>query len=253
MAKVAAWLGLGAMNVPRILAAAALLAVPVAARAEGASGLYSAVTLTSDYRFQGASNSEDHAAVQGNVHYFRPDGWYAGLFASQVDFNDPGHTTYELDFYGGRNLEFEGGRTEVKLQVMRSIFPDNATFGPTYDFWTFQAGARRRFGKLTAGGLAAFVPEGSYRSGKVWRIEAQADYALTPRLTLKALAGDQWGGRGHTRAYWSLGPSFTWKALTLEARYVGTDRTRANCGFSPKICGPEVTASVTYALPLVLF
>jgi uncharacterized protein (TIGR02001 family) len=232
-----------------LLAAAA----PAAAWAAGPSGLYSAVTVTSDYRYQGVSNSDDHAALQGVVHYFRPDGWFLGVFGSQVDFRDPGHTSYELDLYGGKTLRLDDGRTELKLQVMRSIFPDNATPGPTYDFWTFQAGAGRQLGKLKLGGLAAFVPEGSYRSGKVWRLEGQADYAAAPHVTLKALVGDQWGGRGHTRAYWSLGPSLAWRQLTFDLRYVGTDRSRADCGFRPKTCDDTVTASVTYALPLVLF
>lgn len=230
-----------------------LAAAPAAARAADGSGLYTAVSATTDYRYQGVSNSDDHAALQGVLHYFRPDGWYLGAFASQVNFRDPGRTSYELDLYGGKTLRLDGGRTELKLQVMRSIFPDNATPGPTYDFWTFQAGATRHIGKLTVGGLAAFVPEGSYRSGKVWRLEGQADYAVSPHLTLKALVGDQWGGRGHTRAYWSLGPSFVWKQLTFDLRYVGTDRGRSHCGYLPKICDDTVTASVTYALPLVLF
>jgi uncharacterized protein (TIGR02001 family) len=235
------------------LAAALAAAVPAAAHAAGVSGLYSALTVTSDYRYQGVSDTDGAAALQANLHYFRPDGWYAGAFASQVDFKDPGHTRYELDLYGGKTLALDGGKSELKLQVMRSVFPDNATPGPTYDFWTFQASARRQVGKLAVGGLAAFVPEGSYRSGKVWRVEGQADYAVAPHLALKALAGEQWGGRGHTRAYWSLGPSLTWRRLTFDLRYVGTDRGRSNCGYLPKICDDTVTASATYALPLVLF
>ena len=236
---------------PALALCALLLSAPSVAQA-AASGVYSFVAITSDYRYQGASNTAGNAAVQGVLHYFRPDGFYAGVFASQVDFKDAG-TSYELDIYGGKNFEFQGGKTELKLQAMSSTFPDNTTPGPTYDFWTFETVGKHNFGKLTASALLAFVPEGSYRSGKVWRVETEADYAVNPHLTLKALFGDQWGGRGHTRAYWSLGPSFTWKALTLDLRYVDTDRTRENCGFLPKNCDATVTATVTYALPLVLF
>jgi uncharacterized protein (TIGR02001 family) len=228
-----------------------LLAAPVVCHA-GASGVFSAVALTSDYRYQGASNTDGNAAAQLVVHYFRPDGFYAGAFASQVDFKDAG-TSYELDLYGGKNFAFDGGKTELKLQAMSSTFPDNRTSGPTYDFWTFETVGKHGFGKLTASALLAFVPEGSYRSGKVWRVETEADYAASPHLTLKALLGEQWGGRGHERAYWSLGPSLAWKALTFDVRYVDTDRTRANCGYLPKICDATVTGTVTYALPLVLF
>ncbi len=232
--------------------AGALIGSPAAAANEN-GGLFSFIDLTSDYRYQGASNSDGNAAVQGNVHYWRPDGWYAGLFASQVDFKDPGHTSYELDWYGGKNLEFQGGKTELKLQLMYTAYPDNKTFGPTYDFITYELAGKHVWGKLTTSALTAFVPEGSYRSGKVWRVETDADYALTPDLTLKAVVGDQWGGRNHTRAYWSLGAATHWKTLGFDLRYVDTDRTRANCPFLPKTCGAEVVGTLTVNLPPLIF
>src|SRR5262245_39497171 len=97
------------MNAAALCAATALLAVllpAAAARASDGGGIYSAVTLTSDYRYQGVSNSDQHQALQANVHYFRPDGWYAGIFATTVDFNDGG-TSYEIDYYGGRTLKLD--------------------------------------------------------------------------------------------------------------------------------------------------
>lgn len=230
------------------------LAVPAAARAANeAGGLFSFIALTSDYRYEGASNTDGNAAVQGNIHYWRPDGWYAGLFASQVDFKDPGHTSYELDGYAGKNLEFQGGKTELKLQAMYSAFPDNRTFGPTYDFLTGEVALKHVMGKLTGSTLLAFVPEGSYRSGKVWRGESEADYALAPNLTLKGVAGYQWGGRGHQRAYWSLGAATTWKTLGFDLRYVATDRTRANCGFLPKACDAAIVGALTVHLSPLMF
>ncbi len=232
----------------KVLAALAtiLTLAPCAGRAaDGPSGIYAALDLTSDYRFQGSSNTDGNAAVQGVLHYFRPDGWYLGVFGSQVDFKDPGKTSYELDFYGGKRFALEGGRSELKLQAMRSVFPDNATPGPTYDFWTFQASARRTWGPLALNVLGAFVPQGSYHSGKVWRVESEVDYVVSPNLSLHAIVGDQWGGRNHTRAYWSVGPQLSWKALQLDLRYVGTDRTRETCPFLPKSCDPALVATVT--------
>lgn len=239
------------MNAAPMLLALAL-ALPGAARAGDWGGIFWFVALTSDYRYQGASNTDGNAAVQGNVHYWRPDGYFAGLFASQVDFKDPGHTSYELDSYAGKNFKLDGGATELKLQAMYSAYPDNRTLGPTYDFLTLSAGARHTADKLSTGATFAFVPEGSYRSGKVWRVESTADYALTPNLTLKALVGDQWGGRGHARAYWSLGATATWKRFGFDLRYTDTDRTRANCGFLPKTCDAAVIGTLTVNLPPIL-
>lgn len=212
-------------------------------------GLFSAVMLTSDYRYEGVSNSRNHAALQGYLHWQRRDGWFAGVFATQDDFGYPGSPTYELDTYAGRNLELDGGRTELKLEAMYSAFPNNRTPGPTLNFFQAEAQARHVFGKWAATGSVAYVPEGSYRSGELWRIESGVDYALRPRLTFRALTGYQWGGRGHERTYWSLGLATSLKAVGFELRYVGNDRSPTNCGLSPKACAPAVVGAVTFNLP----
>ncbi|WP_293901260.1 TorF family putative porin [Phenylobacterium sp.] len=233
------------------LLAAALLPAPPARAAGERGGIYSAVTLVSDYRYQGVSNSDQHAAIQANVHYFRPDGWYAGVFATTVDFNDYG-TSYELDIYGGRTLTLDK-QTDLKLQVLYTTFPDNRTPGPTYDFIQGGVSLVRKAGPLTLIGQTTVVPEASYGSGKAYRAELGADYVLTPHLTLKALAGRRWIGRGSDRTYWSLGAATMWKHLTFEVRYQDSNLSRARCGYNPDICGPALTAAVTAAFPLILF
>ena len=233
------------------LLAATLPALPARAAGER-GGLYSSVTLTSDYRYQGVSSTNRHAALQGVVHYFRPDGWYAGLFASQVDYGYDQSPSYELDFYGGKTLKLNK-KTDLKLQGLYTTFPDNKTPGPTFDFIQGGVSIMRKEGPLTLTGLTTFVPAGSYGAGQVWRAEGTADYALTQRVTLKALAGRQWSERRPNRSYWSLGAAATWRFLTFEARYQDTDLSRHACGYNPDTCGPALTASVTAAFPLVLF
>ncbi|MBI1197692.1 MAG: hypothetical protein GC203_07510 [Phenylobacterium sp.] len=234
-----------------IIAAAALAFAGAARAADGPSGIYSSVTLTSDYRYQGVSNSDQHAVVQANVHYFRPDGWYAGVFATGVDFNDYG-TSYELDFYGGKTFRLDAA-TELKLSGLYTAFPDNRTPGPTYDFVQAGAALSRKSGPLTLTGTTTYVPRASYGSGEAWRVEGEADYALGPAAVVKAQAGRRWIGRGADRTYWSLGAAITWRNLTFEARYTDTNLSRARCGYNPDICGPGLSAQVTAAFPLILF
>jgi uncharacterized protein (TIGR02001 family) len=235
--------------------AALLLATPAAARAgdnPGSwGGLFSAITLTSDYRYQGVTESRGRPVTQGYVHWYRPDGFYAGVFATQVDFGYAGAPTFEIDSYAGKNFNLQNGRTELKIEGMYTSFPDNRTPGPTFDFVQFKVQGRHTAGRWTTIALASFVPEGSYRSGKVWRVEGEADYAVASRITLKALTGYEWGGRGHERTYWSLGAATTWKTLGFELRYVDNDRTRANCGFMPKACDAAVVGTLTVTLPPV--
>lgn len=198
------------------LSAALIVAAILAPAAQAQSVLYSHVTLNSDYRYQGTSSSEGHAVVQGVVHHFRPDGWYIGLFASQVDYGYAQGPDYELDFYGGKTLKLDR-KTDIKLQALVTIFPNNKTPGPTFDF--IQGGAS----------------------------------VISKSVTLRALAGHQTTEHRPDRSYWSFGGEVRWRHLIFDLRYQDTDLSKARCGFNPDICGPAVTGSVTAVLPLVLF
>jgi uncharacterized protein (TIGR02001 family) len=239
---------------PLAALAAVLLAVPSVANA-GANdwgGLFSAVVLASDYRYQGVSESRGRPVVQGYVHWWRPDGFYAGVFATQVDFGYSGAPTFEIDAYGGKNFSLDAGKTEVKLEAMYSAYPDNRTPGPTLNFVQAKVQAKHTEGAWTTIGLISYVPQGAYGSGPVARMEGETDLAISKALTAKAVLGTQGGGRGHDRTYWSLGATAVWKTLAFELRYVDTDRTRQNCGFQPKACDPAVVGTLTVSLPPLL-
>lgn len=236
-----------------LVALSALL--PNAAQAQSGSlgGLFSAVTLASDYRYQGVSESRGRPVVQGYVHWWRPDGFYLGVFATQLDFGYSAAPTYEVDIYGGKTFRLDAGKTELKLQAMSSTFPDNRTPGPTFDFLQGSVQLQHTAGPWTTRALVSYVPSSSYGSGPVARAEGEADYAVSRTLTLKALLGTQGEGRGHDRTYWSLGGAWAWKTLTFGLSYQDTDRTRSNCGFQPKACDPSVVGTLSVALPPVMF
>ena len=154
-----------------LLALAAVL-LPTGAQAQSnRGGLFSSVGLTSDYRYQGVSNSDGNPALQGYVHWWRPDGFYAGLFATQVDFDDPGDTSYELDLYGGKNFDLKDGKTRLTAEAMFTAFPNEHVWGPTYNFIQFKAAARRTEGPWVLTTTGSFVPEASYGAGEAggWR------------------------------------------------------------------------------------
>jgi uncharacterized protein (TIGR02001 family) len=234
------------------LPAALLVATLLAPAARAQSGLYSQVTLTSDYRYQGVSSTDNQPAVQGVVHYFRLDGWYAGLFATEVGYGYAQSPRYELDFYGGRTLKLDP-KTDVKLQGLYTTFPDNSTPGPTFDFVQAGVSVIRKEGPLTLTGLTTFVPKGSYGAGRISRVEGTADYVLAKGLALKALAGHQTSERRPDRSYWSLGAEARWRHLIFDVRYQDTTLSKARCGFNPDICGPSITGAVTAVMPPILF
>lgn len=234
-----------------LLALAAVL-LPTGAQAQSnRGGLFSSVGLTSDYRYQGVSNSDGNPALQGYVHWWRPDGFYAGLFATQVDFDDPGDTSYELDLYGGKNFDLKDGKTRLTAEAMFTAFPNEHVWGPTYNFIQFKAAARRTQGPWVLTTTGSFVPEASYGAGEAWRLEGEAAYALRPNLSLKAGVGRRWIERGHDRTYWNIGATATWKQLSLELRYEDTDLTPAQCGFTDWR-QPSVIGTLRVDLPPII-
>ncbi|MGS0730349.1 TorF family putative porin, partial [Shewanella sp. 0m-11] len=54
---------------------------------------------TSNYLWRGVTQTDDAVAVQGGIDYSHDSGFYAGTWASNVDFGD--ETSYEVDFYAG--------------------------------------------------------------------------------------------------------------------------------------------------------
>src|SRR4051812_5648409 len=90
-------------------AALALAALPALSHAED-SPLSFNVSVVSDYRFRGISQSRLDPALQGGVDYALPAGFYIGAWASTIHWIkdagkianvDTGSAPVEIDLYGG--------------------------------------------------------------------------------------------------------------------------------------------------------
>ncbi|MFV0477537.1 MAG: TorF family putative porin [Parahaliea sp.] len=67
------------------------------------------VSLTSDYRFRGISQSDDDPALQGGFDLAFDNGLYIGTWGSSVDFGGGDYGSLELDYYLGWKKETAGG------------------------------------------------------------------------------------------------------------------------------------------------
>src|SRR5262245_32686733 len=124
------------------------LATAGASQAQEWGKLYPTLMLTSDYRYDGVSNTSGNPALQASLYWWRPDHFYAGIFATTVDFSgfyDP-DTSYEIDLYAGYNWDFGppyfemgGDATRLTAEIMYTQFPDQGPPGPTYNFLQFTA------------------------------------------------------------------------------------------------------------------
>lgn len=83
------------MKLSKIAIAVGALIVSGTAAAEFSAN----IGATSNYVWRGVTQTDDDAAVSGGIDYAHEKGFYAGTWASNVDFGDD--TTAEVDFYGG--------------------------------------------------------------------------------------------------------------------------------------------------------
>lgn len=96
------------------------------------------VSVVSDYRFRGVSLSDGHPELQLNLTYDSPAGWYAGAFASGMQWRDGGRDT-QVVAYGGyarrlpSGLSWEAGALDsVYLQTAQLNYAETFV-GLSYD------------------------------------------------------------------------------------------------------------------------
>lgn len=101
--------------------AAALLAPASMAHAQDAEDsppitVNGSVTLTSDYRFRGVSQSNNSFAIQGGLTASHESGFYAGFWSSSLaGWGTFGGPNIELDLLGGFKFPVGGGALDVGL------------------------------------------------------------------------------------------------------------------------------------------
>jgi uncharacterized protein (TIGR02001 family) len=112
-----------ALNCSAAWMLALFTACDVAAAAEAEEKRWGAsVTLVSDYRSRGISESWREPALQGEVEYAHPSGWYAGLGGSQVSDNINPGARVELEYFAGYEHEFTNGMG-INTGIVRYTYP----------------------------------------------------------------------------------------------------------------------------------
>ena len=156
------------------VALAAMLAVAGTAAAEGEwSGN---VALSTDYVWRGVSQSNEDMAISGGFDYANGI-FYAGTWASNIDFEDGSDSNVELDLYAGVASEFSNG-VSWDLGVIYYSYPDSDD--EDLDFVELQAALGYAFeGGVEVGGAVYWDPDNE----SVY-VEGSAGYAsaTTPSM-----------------------------------------------------------------------
>jgi uncharacterized protein (TIGR02001 family) len=170
------------MNMKKIstlcLAASTLFAASSAMAWESGDHSTSAsVALSSDYVWRGYSQTDEDWAISGSFDYAHASGFYAGTWASNVDFGDD--TSAELDIYAGFGGETDGG-LGWDFGVLRYIYP-----GENYD-WN-EAYASLRYSFFSVGVAHSSDVYASGDTGTYYTLGF--DYDLSAGIALSAGVG----------------------------------------------------------------
>lgn len=211
------------MNKTLIALAATLTfsALPQLAQAED-SPLSFNLSLTSDYRYRGISQTRLKPAIQGGVDYAFTNGFYVGAWASSIkwikDFG--GDANVEIDLYGGYKGEIVKGLS-YDVGVLTYQYPSNklnpnANTTEIYGALTYGPATLKYSHSLT--NLFGFVD--SKNSGYV---DLSATFDVGGGVQLMPHVGFQQVAHGHDYSYgdYSLTVGKDFSGFFLSAAVVG--------------------------------
>jgi hypothetical protein len=173
------------------LSMAAALAAPITATAE-APPVTGNMTITSDYRFRGISQTYLGPAIQGGVDYTHPTGLYLGNWNSSVtSLVFTGGSGIEMDLYLGYRKNF--GDVGIDVGTIYYWYPRAKFAGEAFDNWEVYAGASWKWvsGKLFYALSDYFGLDDTQANGGYWALRN-----TDPAIPL--------GGRGNSRGTYYL-------------------------------------------------
>lgn len=150
----------------------------------GAQEISGNVTLTTDYVFRGVTQTDHNAAIQGGLD-FELDGFYAGTWASNVDFGDG--TTMELDAYAG--FTSSAGGFDFDWGAIYYAYPGSPDDAGEQDFFEFYGGVSREFEGFGLSAKLSYSPDFYLETGQAWYAEIGAEVPLGDVFAVSAHAG----------------------------------------------------------------
>ncbi len=107
-----------------LMAASGLMSSGAAIAWESEDGQHStsaSVALSTDYIWRGYSQTDEEAAISGSFDYAHSSGFYAGTWASNVDFDSD--ASIEVDIYAGFGGEIGDSGIGYDVGVLRYMYP----------------------------------------------------------------------------------------------------------------------------------
>lgn len=253
-----------------LLGALSLAGTTVPAFADGeeaaASPWSATLAVTSDYRFRGVTQSDKNAALQGSIDFASESGFFAGIWASSIDFVDDGiytdgDTGIEVDLYAGYTHAFSDAMSGT-IKVVYYAYPD-ADYLPgvsEYDYFEVIASLGHDFGGASVTAEIAWSPDYFFQSSDGVATTGTLAVPLCDKLwffdgglSASGHAGYQWIDDNINYGtpdyfFFDAGLSASAGMFTLDVRWVDTDLDEAECFGGLDWCegGVVVTGSLKF-------
>lgn len=213
-----------------LLLSVATLSLSAPARAQDAipGDFSTTIGFASEYSFRGIAQSDEHPALQGAIDWSHESGFYAGIWGSNVDFNDGDEASVEADIYAGYSGEIEGFTYD--LGGIYYAYP-GADSDLDYDFAEAAASVGYDFGVAALSTAVNYSPDYFAGSNDATYLAAYADVPL-PFLPLDtklgANAGHQWIDDNDAFGVedymdWGIGLSANVEGFDIGVKYIDTD------------------------------
>ena len=217
----------------------------------GATSAYAAeisgnVSLLTDYVYRGISQTSENPAIQGGFDIVGESGLYAGVWASNVDFDG----SIEIDVYAG----YGGSFTEdlgYDIGVLRYEYPDDGKDGaPDSSFNEVYGSLAYKGATLGFNYSSDFFAE----SDKATYVYLDYELSLPNEITLALHYGDQsiddnaaFGTPDY--ADYSVGVSRTFSEIDFSLTWYDTDLSGDECFGGPDdICDSRVVFGLSKSL-----
>lgn len=217
------------MKLSKGFAALALLA---AATTANAADFSATITGTTDYDFRGVTQTAQDPAIQGSVDLSTDPGFYAGVWASNIDWGK-GDPNVEIDYYagwgGGENITWDLG---VYYYTYASASSSNYT--------EYYGGLGWKY----FGAKVWYAPDYGGLKGNERYFEGNVEYPLPAGFGLTGHMGYT-NGNGWQEAYgqgssmdWSVGVTYSWNHIDMSLKWVdGSDLKTQDHGTCDPITG----------------
>lgn len=227
-------------GVAGILAAASVS--PAHAQEEEASGFETSgsVSIGTDYVFRGISQTLEDPTIQGSVD-IGINGFYAGAWASNLNFGDGDEAHIELDLYAGYGNEIE--KFSYDVGVIWYLYP-GADNDLEYDFFELQGNVGYDLGPVGVSAGVNFSPEFFGKVGNATYLSGGVSWPVHDRVSIDGHIGRQWTKVGDYTD-WSIGATFSAAGFDFGVTYYDTNLSDIDLGGDNDIADGRIVASIS--------